>query len=171
MMKVKGSGRKKGKKNLDISYNCHYDSCKNCKGRNCKHECHVIERERLVNEMKKIHAREGRGTLNCAMIDCEIHLVDYGKLINFKRFSCFSYSENSSGLSGLMMDKENDRMLFHFTAHSNYIMIYPVHNKTYKPESFVDFYETIKERIDSNAKLFTYEKFQKYKKEQELGEK
>lgn len=39
--KVKNSGRKKGSKNRNVSYNCYDGNCKNCKGlRGCKHSCH-----------------------------------------------------------------------------------------------------------------------------------
>lgn len=120
----------------------------------------------LLEKMKQIHCRdENHELMNCAMIDCSIHITDFGKLINFKRFTCFSYSENWGGLAGLMIDKEND-MMFHFSATQRYIMIYPVKNDNYKPQSFIDFFEWIKKKIDKNAELLTYQEYQeKHKKE------
>lgn len=40
MTNMKTGGRRKGQKNLAISYNCHYGSCHLCKGRDCQHSCH-----------------------------------------------------------------------------------------------------------------------------------
>jgi len=117
----------------------------------------------LLKKMEKIHGMKN-GKINCAMIYCRIHITDFGKLIRFKRFSCWSYSELTYGkLTGLMLDKELD-VMFHFVADNNYIMIYPVENKNnlhkYNPQSFVDFYEVIKKKIDKNAELLTYKEYQ-----------
>ena len=120
-------------------------------------------RHELVEEMEKVYCRDDKHKqMNCAMIDCCISLVDYGKLVNFKRFSCFSYSESTSGLSGLIMDKDL-KYMYHFTANKNHIMLYPIHNKDHNAVSYVDFFELITKKIDKNARLFLYDEFQKVK--------
>lgn len=119
----------------------------------------------LLEKMKQVHGIKN-GKLNSAMIDCHIHIVDIGKLVRFKRFQCFSYSDFHGGLSGLLLDKELDTM-FHFTTHFNYIMIYPVKNKTYNPQSFVDYFEVIK-KIDKNAELLLYQEYVEKHKEDHL---
>ncbi len=124
-------------------------------------------RQEMIEEMKKVYCRDDKHEqMNTAIIDCEIHLIDFSKLINFNRFSCFSYSESSNGLTGLISDRKF-KFMFHFTANKNYIMIYPVKNKDYVSESFVDYYEHIKKTIDNNARLFLYEEYQRVKKQEE----
>ncbi len=114
-------------------------------------------------KMKQVHGIKN-GKMNSAIIDCHIHIVDIGKLVRFKRFRCISYSDFHGGLSGLLLDKELDTM-FHFTTHYNYIMIYPVKDENYNPQSFVDFYELIKKKIDSNAELMMYGEYQEKHKD------
>lgn len=124
-------------------------------------------REELVEEMKKVCCRdEEHEKMSCAIIDCEIPLVEFGKLIKFHRFNCFSYSETSNGITGLLYDKTL-KLMFHFTATKNHILLYPSKNKDYNPESFVDFYIQIHKSIDRRARLFMYEEYQIVKKREE----
>lgn len=118
----------------------------------------------LLNKMKTIRVEEDDCSSNYAMIDCRINLTKFGTLTKFRRFSCWSYYEFHGGISGVIHDKQLDTM-FHFTAHSNFIMIYPVKNNSYKPQSFVDYFEHIKKSIDKNAELMTYNEFQKRHKD------
>lgn len=120
-------------------------------------------RQEMIDGMKLVYCRDKEHEqMNCAMIDCEIALVDFGKLVKFTRYNCFSYSETSNGLTGLLSDKKL-KFMFHFTATKNHIMIYPVRNNDYNPESFVDFYEHIHKTIDHNARLFLYEEYLRIK--------
>ncbi len=118
----------------------------------------------LLDKMKTITEEDGNCSSNYAMIDCRIDLTKFGTLTKFRRFSCWSYYESHGGMSGIINDKHLGTM-FHFTAHSNFIMIYPVKYKSYKPESFVDYFKQIKKSIDKNAELMTYEEFQKRHKD------
>ncbi len=121
----------------------------------------------LLEKMKQITEDDNECNKNYAMIDCRIDLVNFGKLIRFKRFSCWSYYETHGGLSALIVDKELETM-FHITAHKNFIMMYPVKNKTYKPESFVNYYEQIKKSVDNNAELMTYKEYHDRHKDDQL---
>ena len=122
----------------------------------------------LLLKMQTIHRKDADyETMNSAMIDCNIELVDYGKLVNFKRFSCFSYTDFcGNGLSIVYLDKQTN-VFFHATVSRNYIMIYPANNKTHQPQIFVDFFEHIKAKLDKNAELMTYNEYQdKYRSEE-----
>lgn len=120
----------------------------------------------LLEKMKTITVQEGSCSSNYAMIDCRIHLTDYGKLTRFKRFQCWSYHETPDGISGLILDKQ-EKFMFHFVAHRSFIMIYAVKNEGYKPQSFVDYFEQIKKSVDKNAELLTYDEFQQKHKDDE----
>lgn len=125
-------------------------------------------RQELVGKMEQVYCRDDKHkTMNCAMIDCDIGLVDFGKLINFKRFGCFSYSESWHSVSGLLFDRELDYM-FHFSACKNYIMLYPVHNKDHNAVSYVDFFELITKKVDKNARLFLYGEYQEVKEKEKI---
>lgn len=97
----------------------------------------------MLEKMKQVHGIDKTGHMNCAMIDCRVSITDFGKLVKFKRFECFSYSDFHGGLGGLLVDKKYS-IMFHFTAHQNFIMIYPVKDRKYNAQSFVDFFEHIK---------------------------
>lgn len=118
----------------------------------------------LVQKMKKVHAAEGRKKLNCAMIDCQVSLMDYGKPLRFRRFSCWSYSESLGRLSGLLHDKELGTQ-FHVVIQKGGIMMYPVRNDNYNPHSFVAYFELIKKKIDKDAQLMTWPEFIKKHKD------
>jgi len=105
--------------------------------------------------------------MDCAVIDCDIGMTDFGKIVNFRKgFSCISYFDHTGGSGGLMLSKDHD-FIFHFTATQSHILLYPVHNRDYKPIAFVEFFELIQKKIDKSARLFMWNEYQEVKKREE----